>query len=160
MSIRNAQYYMEGVWDWGILRGCFGNTKIEPTDIDGCVERKGRFLYLETKRPGVQIPFGQELTFKSFISDGHTVLIIWGENNQPESMRLMTPFKTVDYPNADLETLKTVVSQWFQWADGNAVDASDPASTARAFWRRKGRAYCDTMMAEWTRLDEREKARA
>jgi hypothetical protein len=57
-QIRNMSQYDRGIWDWSILDGCFGDTKISPTDIDGCIERKGRKLFLETKTPGNPIPYG------------------------------------------------------------------------------------------------------
>ncbi len=160
MTVRNAHAYLEGVWDWGILRGCFGSTKIEPTDIDGCIERKGRKLFLETKQPGKDIPFGQKMLLDSLVSDGHTVLVIWGERDTPCKIQMMTPYETIDYESANIETLRRLVAQWFDWANGNATDNTEPAQTARAFWRRKGREFCDTMMAEWMKLDEREKLRA
>lgn len=159
MTIRNAHSYLKGVWDWSILRGCFGNTKIEPTDIDGCIERNGRKLFLETKQPGKDIPFGQKLLLDSLVSDGHTVLVIWGERDKPSKIQMMTPYETIDHENATIETLRRLVTQWFDWANGNAVDKTEPAQTARAFWRRKGREYCDVMIAEWMKLDEREKLR-
>jgi len=35
-------------------------------------------------------------------------------------------------------------------------DTKDAIQTARYFWRSKGKAYCDSMMAEWVKLSERE----
>lgn len=157
--IRNPEFYANGFWDWSILNGCFGNTKISPTDIDGCVERKGRKLFLETKRPGTPIPYGQELTLLSCVDDGHTVIIVWGENNIPQKLRIITPFYD-DTRDADLEVLRSLVSQWFEMAeDKGNVNQIDPARMARAFWRRRGRDYCDIMMAEWAKLDELGKRR-
>lgn len=156
-EIRNRESFDRAIWDWSILEGCFGDSRISPTDIDGCVERKGHKLFLETKRPGAPMPYGQKLFLRSLVDDGHTVLIVWGEDDVPQSMKLITPFKQIEYKSTTLETLRQVVSQWFTWADGNEIDNSDPANTARAFWRRKGRDYCDTMMAEWAKLDELDK---
>lgn len=91
MTINNAEAYLRGVWDWGILRGCFGETKIEPTDIDGCVERNGQFLVLETKAPTASVEQGQQITFDRMLSTGRfTVIIVWGETNKPERNKLCT----------------------------------------------------------------------
>jgi hypothetical protein len=149
--------YDRGIWDWSILEGCFGNTKISPTDIDGCVERKGKKLFLETKLPGIEIPNGQARTLYSLVDDGHTVLIVWGENDTPQRLRIITPYYD-ETQECDLETLRSVVSKWFAMAeDAQNKEQIDPARMARAFWRRRGRAYCDIMQAEWARLDALEK---
>jgi hypothetical protein len=41
MTINKLDAYVAGLWDWVCLDGCFGDTKIRPTDIDGLVERRG-----------------------------------------------------------------------------------------------------------------------
>ena len=120
MSINNAQLYMEGIWDWAILEGCFGNTKIEPTDIDGFVERKGKFLVLETKKLNVPVKQGQWWTFNALISTGYfTVIIIWGNTNKPEEMQVLypAPYKATSKRSANIDDLRNVVSWWFRYAD-------------------------------------------
>lgn len=118
MTINNPDEYWDNLWDWAILRGCFGSTRIEPTDIDGFVERNGKFLTIETKSPGVEVKTGQMITFKHLIGLGcFTVLIVWGERNNPERMTLMTSKATIEYENASVEKLRWVVSEWFRYAD-------------------------------------------
>ena len=118
MTINNAELFMAGFWDWGCLDGCFGETKIKPTDIDGFVERNGRFLIFETKKPNADIPMGQQITFDRLIELGVvTVVIIWGLKNKPERIRLLTSRILIDYPNADMETLQHITRKWFEWAD-------------------------------------------
>lgn len=157
-EIRSMEAYDRGVWDWSILEGCFGTTKISPTDIDGCIERRGRKLFLETKQPGAPIPQGQMLTLMSLVDDGHTVMVIWGSDKEIETIHLFTPFKDILYKRADMTKLRELVKQWFDFANGDrGTDTTDPSKVARAFWRRKGRNYCDVMMAEWGKLDELEK---
>ena len=53
MTINDPVKFCAGLWDWGILNGCFGDTLIKPTDIDGFVERNGKFLFFETKSPPI-----------------------------------------------------------------------------------------------------------
>lgn len=120
MSINNAKLYMEGVWDWAILKGCFGNTKIEPTDIDGFVERKGKFLVLETKKLNVPVKQGQWWTFNELVATGRfTVIIVWGGTDMPEEMQVLypQPYKTTDKRKASIDDLRRVVKWWFQYAD-------------------------------------------
>lgn len=82
MTINNPVEFCAGLWDWHILAGCFGKTKIMPTDVDGFVERKGNFLWLETKKENVLIPNGQLITFMTLIKTGYfTIFIIWGDIN-------------------------------------------------------------------------------
>lgn len=118
MTIQNPEEYLSNIWDWAILRGCFGETRIEPTDIDGFVERNGRFLAIETKSPDVEMKTGQMITFKRLIDTGcFTVLLVWGEPGKPEKITLMTSKTTIEYDHANLEQLRKIVSQWFKYAN-------------------------------------------
>lgn len=85
MTIRNKDVYMGNLWDWGFLDDCFGGTRIRVTDLDGVVERKGHFLYLEAKSPGKDVPKGQQIMFNHLIAEKNkAVLVIWGKPNVPE----------------------------------------------------------------------------
>lgn len=125
MTINNPSAFMQGIWDWKILDGCFGETKIKPTDIDGLVERDGNLLILETKSPDVSLPTGQELTFKRMVKQGidanklNVVIVIWGENGAPQRLRVYSRI----YPDGkdidgDIDTLRRYVSKWFEKANG------------------------------------------
>lgn len=125
VSINNPQLFMEGFWDWGILDGCFGETRIKPTDIDGFVERNGNFLVLETKKQGVKIEYGQQKTFNELLLTGKfTVLVIWGQKDKPEALKLYSPFLPQKYKagkysdNISLSDLRNSVWWWFCKADG------------------------------------------
>ena len=114
MTIRNTQNYMSQLWDWGFLDQCFEGTKIKVTDIDGFVERNGKFLLLECKSHDALIPMGQDIMFKKMISTGlFTVLVLWGEANKPERCELRTSSKTYIYPNADVSFIQKLVHGWF-----------------------------------------------
>ncbi len=116
MTINNRDAYFASLWDWGFLRGCFGPT-IEPTDLDGFVERKGRFLVLETKLPGVEIKTGQEITFKALQATGlFTVFIIWGRPGMPEKIRIMTRHG-VHERDCGIDDLKAFCAQWYKFAN-------------------------------------------
>jgi len=117
LTIRRPDLYLESAWDWSILRGCFGDSKIEPTDVDGLVEKNGRFLILEAKKPGVRIKQGQMLTFNALRNTGlFTIIIVWGENNRPQEMLVMypPPFEP-KWGKATLEDLRRVVKWWYQY---------------------------------------------
>ncbi len=159
-QIRNQASYDRGVWDWSILNGCFGTSKISPTDIDGCIERNGRKLYLETKQPGAPIPDGQMYTLLSFVNDdGNDVIIVWGTDKKIETIHVYTPWETTVYENANVERLKWLVSTWYARVNGEVKEKTEPTKIARAFWRRKGQAYCDRIMDEWVKLDTQNKLR-
>lgn len=152
-QIRDRAKYDRGIWDWGILQGCFGDTQITPTDIDGCVERHGKFLYLETKRPGIPVPKGQLIVLQQLARQGDAVLVVHGEQDQVERITKLTPFGEQAYEGADNGTLRQVVADWYAWADGQA-DAPPPYKLARLLWERMGRDYCDILVAELVRLNE------
>jgi hypothetical protein len=122
VTIHNADQYMAGVWDWAILDGCFGETKIKPTDIDGFVERNGKFLVLETKQPNVQrVPQGQELTFKALVKRaGAVVIVIFGEQNKPERLKVYSSMYPdgFDVEDPDGQHLRDYVKVWFKRANG------------------------------------------
>ena len=81
----------DGLFSWDWLEGCFGETNIKAMDLDAIVERRGRFLIFETKRPGVDIPTGQRLTLEARFKTGlFTVVELWGKET-PERFRAWTP---------------------------------------------------------------------
>lgn len=69
----------DGVFDWDFLKGAFGPV-IMPMDLDGVVERKGRFLVFETKEPGRPIPRGQEISLNALRATGiFTIFVVYGK---------------------------------------------------------------------------------
>jgi hypothetical protein len=115
MTINNPDLYNDA-WDWGILKGCFGEV-IEPTDVDGSVERHGRYLWIETKRPGVSIPQGQRIYLKGLAKRGDTVLIIWGNKNYPVSMAIWWMNTEIKIDDANIDILRDWCNRWYQWAN-------------------------------------------
>ena len=114
MTINNRDAYFASLWDWGILDGCFGETKIRPTDLDGLVERNGQFLVIETKLPGVKIGEGQLLTFEAMVKDPRFwIMFIWGRPGMPEEIEVWHGASRKKYVPADLDKLRLVVGGWF-----------------------------------------------
>lgn len=49
MTIRDINHFINALWDWGFLDGCFGDSKSRVGDIDGIVGHCGEILLLEGK---------------------------------------------------------------------------------------------------------------
>ena len=124
MTIINPERYLEGIWDWAILDGCFGDTKIKPTDIDGFVERWGHFLVIETKHPGASVPQGQRMTFNALREIGvFTIIVVWGISGVVKYMEVLYPPPIQPTPKkpADISDLRKVVRWWFGYANKRKV---------------------------------------
>ena len=118
MTINNWEAYRKSIWDWAFLKPCFGNSGIEPTDIDGFAERKQQFLVLETKKPGVAMPEGQALAFTRLVETGYvTVITIWGKPGKPEQMSVWQPGDMAAPQEADEAAVKREVSEWYKRAN-------------------------------------------
>lgn len=118
MTIRNIDSFVSSLWDWGMLDDCFPGTKIKVTDIDGAVERRGKFLILETKKKGVPVPVAQQIMFERFQETGlFTVVVVWGDKNQAEEMQVYYPQYKTEKKAATNEDLKNVVKWWFDYAN-------------------------------------------
>ena len=119
----NHQCEGEGCWitknaaPFGALEDCFGG-KIRPTDIDGIVERNGRFLIFEWKRDGVETPVGQKILFERLTMHGDiTVFVVWHETDHPDVVTKAGMFKKGHWKGekvTDLEGVQKACSQWFE----------------------------------------------
>lgn len=96
-------------WPLGIFDDALGG-KASMTDIDGIVERKGRFLALEFKRPGANLPSGQQIFLARLAClPEFTVFIVWGRRPfAPED--ICENVEYYDYPEHDHEKL-----EWEEW---------------------------------------------
>lgn len=120
MSINDMDAFTGAVWDWKILKGCFGGA-ISPSDVDGFVERGGHFLYLEAKGPKATVKLGQEIAIKNRVRDGlSTVVVVWGDKEAPIRLRVYYPapfLQVVNHDPADLDTLREVCTKWYAYAN-------------------------------------------
>jgi hypothetical protein len=115
MTIRNPNAYRDGAWDWGFLDGCFAPTRVRVSDIDGIVERRGRFLVIETKPRNELMTKGQQLLLDAFARmENFTVLVIYGEANAPQAMR---HWPRPEQP-ATAGHVQAFVRDWWGWANG------------------------------------------
>lgn len=121
MTIQSMSNFVASLWDWGFLDDCFGNTGIRISDLDGVVERNDWKLCIEGKGPNVEIKNGQWRLFRSLVKDGWTIIVVWGNANEPERMMVWYPRK--ERPEAtkeaSLEDIKDLVRRWFNWANAN-----------------------------------------
>lgn len=134
MNIQNKYAHRNSFWDWTPLNECFRGTNIRVTDIDGFVERNGRFLVIETKKPGDEIPQGQGLTFAALAATGlFTIVIIWGKHNAPEEIGVITRDvkKNRHYKQASMMLLQKIVTEWFAFADNQQPAMSLPRADYR-----------------------------
>jgi len=120
MTIHSPDLYCAALWDWGFLDDCFPGTRTRVSDIDGIVERKGRFLVIEAKGVNTRIPTGQLIMFEAMANKGMTVLIVWGNPNEPEQMQIWYPHRPYAEPAvpASVDDIRDVVRRWFNWASG------------------------------------------
>lgn len=118
MNIRNEAEWRAGFWDWSVLDGCFGRSKVRPADIDGIVERHGHVLFIETKGAGAPRSRGQQILLEHLatLPKCH-VLTVVGDPGKPEHIYLQGNNGTLVNQPADLDLLRDLVSQWWQHAN-------------------------------------------
>jgi len=111
--------YAKRLWDWTPFNDCF-NYGIRISDVDGIVERKGRFLILEGKPPDKPLSKGQRILFERLARlEGFTVIIIRGY-----PPRDVIGWQVIGKGNYDggLDDLRKFVRRWFEWADDQKGD--------------------------------------
>jgi len=130
MPIIDRNKYRDAAWNWDILGGCFAG-KIRPCDIDGVVERRGHFLFIEAKPPRKAISSGQALMLCRLAElPKVTVLIIWGETDQPEEMQVVGELAK----RCTLQDVRQFCKDWYERAE---QDADSPCAEQ---WVPKGEA--------------------
>lgn len=122
--IENERAYLDSIWNWRPLRGCFPRG-IEPTDIDGWVEIGGYFLVLEGKAPGVPVKEGQgrfyqrALRWNRIVPGLFTIIVIWGDAKAGRIDQLQfwpaPPFK------AGWNELRSYAAAWAECAEERAA---------------------------------------
>jgi len=127
-EFRNRKRKQRGT-EFLFLQGCF-DYGIMPTDIDGIVERNGKYLVFEEKYPGLNLEKGQHRMLEDLNNKyGMTIFIIWGDTEIPyiEEMSIWRPYGTLSVyqegrqrVKADINYVRYKVRQWFEWADRDA----------------------------------------
>jgi hypothetical protein len=129
--IQDQAKFIASLPNWDFLSGCFG-PGIRPTDIDGCVERNGKCLFLEHKGPGVILKNGQHRTFLSLSKEEHTVMVFWGPLGngglveQVHEMAVYQRGQRGPKIKAGVDAFREQVADWYKLADSNQ-SAKPPA---------------------------------
>lgn len=125
MAIRDLESYANHAWQWDkVLGGCFGKTNISPSDLDGIVERNGKFLVLEAKSPRGTMSIGQKRLLHALGRlEEFTVVIVWGEKHDVEKMQVITKDGMRFYRKATVDDFRRVVKCWYEFADSGCVQS-------------------------------------
>lgn len=127
MTIRNIDRFVESIQDWAILDGCFGKTRIRPSDIDGFVERRGTCLFLEGKGLDAPLTQGQAIGYLTLARQGNTVIVFWGKGKAIARMRVITRGDPGVVQPATLNDLRRAVATWYQNANRSSAKPGKPS---------------------------------
>lgn len=115
MAVESMKRFVDALWNWDILGGCFTNPRVKVSDIDGTVELNSHFLYLECKGIGVAMPVGQAIAFERRAEDGRsTVIYVWGDRDRPEAYQVVGVMPRPE--PCDTRSLRRLVKAWADWA--------------------------------------------
>lgn len=113
-NIRDRTHVAQRLWDWEFINQAFTGG-IRPSDIDGIVEKNGKFLVLEGKPLGGSIPTGQRITLEQLSRVGaFTVLVLYGEPGHPQKMKIIGHHDSPVRCNED--GVVALVKRWFMYA--------------------------------------------
>lgn len=101
-------------WDFSWLR--FGDSKISAGDVDGLfvVERRGHFLYWETKNPDEGLAAGQRILLEQLsLVSVFTVLLVRGKG-YPETLQRVRHGKFGDAQETSREDFQRRVDAWYE----------------------------------------------
>ena len=127
MTIEDMESFTNNLWDWKFLDDCFQGTKIKVSDLDGIVERKGQFLVIECKSPSTKVKSGQKIMFETMAKTGlFTVIVVWGERNKPERMKIIRRNKNgelleKEYERITEKQLHQAVSEWYEKVNNSTL---------------------------------------
>ena len=103
---------------------CFGG-RIEMSDIDGVVERRQKFLFLEWKVPPGGLTKGQEILFEQLTlgrgADLVVYLVIGPVDPEPNTVIEVCKFNDGsrgECREMTLDDLRAHFRAWYNWADG------------------------------------------
>ena len=113
-NIRSRDAVAKAAFDFAPLNGCFGDSGIRPSDIDGMVEHRGQLLFLEHKSDGRPLPIGQKMAFNTLCHLGAQVVVFWSTGSDHDIVRISE--HPLPPEPGTLEDLKLIVSEWFEWA--------------------------------------------
>jgi hypothetical protein len=115
---KDGCYVEKQLPDWGMLDGCFGNTKVSPSDFDGYIRQNGRFLFLEKKFPNGILERAQIMAINTAVGQGNSVIAIWCENQDGTDISYMRVWGMPEYDpdrrfQASLDDFRAAVKLWW-----------------------------------------------
>lgn len=127
MSTIDGLKYTKTFHDFDIFKGCFGNSRIMPSDLDFIVERKANFLCMEFKPGDKTISMGQHILLQRLSRvPKFTVILVYHikgralhESVMATSMQIYPDGKRIECNNEDI--IKCV-SLWFENADKGFIE--------------------------------------
>jgi len=121
--LSSPSYGFDGIFDWAFTQGAVGKGLITPMDIDGIIERKGKFLVFETKDNGKDVPRGQLITFtKLYELKCFTILFIQGKTTHEKVMAWCQPGfyggkKYSNFVPCNDVKLNNFTKKWYEFAN-------------------------------------------
>ena len=88
--------------------------RVAPTDLDALLERKGHFLVLEYKPPGMPLPMGQRITLRSLVKLGMDVWVVWGDGPEVEVGAMDRRGEVPFVEKMSVGKLRRRVKTWFE----------------------------------------------
>lgn len=125
MTIKFPDLLASGMWDWACLEGWNDDKRIYPSDIDGCLERRGNMLWIETMRTDAFLHGGQRRTYNSLALRGDYVVFLWGKPGEPVNAELWHKNKRLKSNHYTLPKFKRFLRCWWEWASENPVKFPD-----------------------------------
>lgn len=100
-----------------MLDGCFGATRITPSDVDGIVERNGEFLILEGKLGGA-VSYGQRRMYENLSRRlACPLLYLWGQPNDIRRWEVWNKGKLQYKGDTSNERVRDYVRRWFNYVN-------------------------------------------
>lgn len=104
--------------DWSMLNGCFDETTVSGSDVDGVIHQNGKCLFLEKKFPNGFIAPPQMRLITSLVYQGNSFIVFWCEQPDGSDLSSMRVFGISGYPTnartpATLKDLRTAVKAWW-----------------------------------------------
>jgi len=109
-------------WDLSWLN--FGSTRIAVTDVDGmfCVERRGNFLFIETKCLDEPLTQGQGIMLRELSKiPKMTVVVLYGEKGWPRYIKRIEMGELLPTEDTSRVEFQRRVDDWYRRA--NALSA-------------------------------------
>lgn len=109
--------------DYGAFLGLLPqNPKVTPCNIDGIIERKGKFLVLEWKRQGESMSEGLRRTLQALAgTPGFQVWVVRGDTDDGlhiHSFYYVPPYGKPALLGEGVDEFITAYRLWYEYADG------------------------------------------